>query len=156
MEWMPNKLAGHGLAVHPPLMFEHDPKKEKSAINNLPKCNQPTKLDKPARLSFSCSLDLLLMSIKQIKIEISETAIGCLEKRRVKGAKTKNQRAVQLEFMSVHFDPAVITNYQNYQLTRALPHSHASAFLQRQLLYLKILEKRGSSHHMIPTLTTAL
>ena len=35
-------------------------------------------LDKPARLSFSCSLDLLLISIKQIWIEISETAIGCL------------------------------------------------------------------------------
>ena len=37
------------------------------------------------------------------------------EERRVKGAKTKNQRAVQLEFMSVLSDPAVITNYQNYQ-----------------------------------------
>ena len=37
-------------------------------------------LDKPARLSFSCSLDLLLneISIKQIQLEISETAIGCL------------------------------------------------------------------------------
>ena len=35
MKWMPNKLAGHGLVVHP-LMFEHDPKKEKSAINNSP------------------------------------------------------------------------------------------------------------------------
>ena len=35
-------------------------------------------LDKPARLSFSCSLDLLLISIKQIWIEISKTVIGCL------------------------------------------------------------------------------
>ena len=35
MKWMPNKLAGLGLVVHP-LMFEHDPKKEKSAINNSP------------------------------------------------------------------------------------------------------------------------
>ena len=35
-------------------------------------------IDKPARLSFSYSLDLLLISIKQIQIEISEMAIGCL------------------------------------------------------------------------------
>ena len=43
-EWngCPIKLAGHGLAVHP-LVLEHDPKKEKSALNNLPICNQPTK-----------------------------------------------------------------------------------------------------------------
>ena len=32
---------------------------------NLYTCSQ-TSIDKPARLSFSCSLDLLLISIKQI------------------------------------------------------------------------------------------
>ena len=41
-------------------------------------CKMESRLDKPARLSFSCSLDLLLISIKQIHIEILETAIGCL------------------------------------------------------------------------------
>ena len=46
---------------------------------------------------------------------MSHSMFLILEQRRVKGAMTKNQRAVQLEFMSVLFDPAVITNYQNYQ-----------------------------------------
>ena len=36
-------------------------------------------VDKPARLSFSCSLAFLLISIKQIYTEISETSIGCLK-----------------------------------------------------------------------------
>ena len=54
---------------------------------NPPLCetffHSPSWLDKPARLSFNCSLDLLLISIKQIWIEISETAIGCLNFRTV-------------------------------------------------------------------------
>ena len=42
--------------------------------------HSPFWLDKPARLSFSCSLDLLLISDQtNTCIEISETATGCLQ-----------------------------------------------------------------------------
>ena len=54
-------------------------------------------IEKPARFSFSCSLDLLLNDpirylIKPIFMEKSDTAIGCLGRRKGGGARGKQEK----------------------------------------------------------------
>ena len=83
MKWMPNKLAGHGLVVHP-LMFEHDPKKKNlQSITHQFTISQPNKhrclkKDTPTPLTlYKCDENCLATmlghqgSLKVLKIEFS-------------------------------------------------------------------------------------
>ena len=108
-------------------------------------------LDKPARPSFSCSLDLLLMSIKQIQIEISETAIGCLIYTNVKlsilSKKTTKKRKGPTANPLIEIETPLLSTLHVYH--RVLAHQvNAKSWIFQKKAFKTIADQFGRSQNI--------